>query len=532
MVRPSTFATAGIRMVRGQQVVLAPEVRIEPLIRQWAAWLMTLDPVNAAMYLVGHQRPILQSFLRHPDRHVAAAKDDRTAGGLFANLSARQVGNVQRWLDDGEVTDSPTLAAGTALLDLVKSGGRPAVSVLRGGVERVHDPAGGESSQSIRLLRPVLQRSIQPGMESVAVWPGIARPHFLNTPRLNDDQRLLHVDSAFDSDQLGELLRLRHTPAPIEVALAALGLDRASDHPSVATLLRPVEAPAAEGEQPIAQTCINFLGHCSVLFRDGGTTLLADPITPPVQDHVGLPQRLDAVLISHGHPDHLVAEALLALRDRIDLALVPATRSDSFADPSLRDCLLRLGIRNVVELRPYDQVAVRSVTVTALPFQGEHGGLDIGGKTTWHIRMPTTTLMLAADCACQEPAAFDGVADQFGAVDILLTAMEPRGALARWLYGPLVGRSGAQDRLDGADADAVLRLAAAVGARQVGIYGCDGPTDAGHLFGRPAPRTGNERTVNTSEREIDRMRRLAAAQKLPIFTLDRPGRITPPPGER
>ncbi|WP_410634289.1 MBL fold metallo-hydrolase [Amycolatopsis sp. cmx-4-83] len=531
MVRSSTFATAGIGMARGQQVVLAPDVRIEPLIRQWAAWLMTLDPVNAAMYLVGRQRPILQSFLRHPDRHVAAAKDDRTAGGLFANLSAQQGGNVQRWLDDGEVADSSTLAVGAALLDLVKSGGGSAASVLSGGVERVHDLAGGESSQSIRLLRPVLQRSIEPGMESVAVWPGVARPHFLNTPRLTDDQRLLHVDSAFDSDQLGELLRLRHSPAPIEVALAALGLDRVGDHPAVAALLRPVEAPAVEGEH-IAQTCIDFLGHCSVLFRDSGTKLLADPITPPVQDHVGLPQRLDAVLISHGHPDHLVAEALLALRDRIDLALVPATRSDSFADPSLRDCLLRLGIRNVVELRPYDQVAVRSATVTALPFQGEHGGLDIGGKTTWHIRMSTTTLILAADCACQEPAAFDGVADQFGAVDILLTAMEPRGALARWLYGPLVGRSGIQDRLDGADADAVLRLAAAVGARQVGIYGCDGPKDAGHLFGRPAPQGGDERTLDTSEREVDRLRRLAAAHKLPIFTLDRPGRITPPPGER
>ncbi|GAA3142886.1 MBL fold metallo-hydrolase [Streptomyces echinatus] len=531
MVHPPAPAFDGVTST-GRHVVLAPGVRIEPLVRQWAAWLMTLDPVNAALHLAGHQRPLLESFLRHPGRHAAAARDRRTASGPFAHLGIGQTDSVRRWLDHVEDAEAGTLAVGEALLGLLNHPDRPVNAVLSGAIERVTQPQSGGNGHSVRLLRTVLRRSIEPGTESVAVWPAGTRPHFLNTPRLVNDDRLLQVSAALRSDRLDAVLRLRYTPAPLDAALETLGLDRTDDHASLAALLRPIDEPAAPRERSTDRTGVDFLGHCSVLIREGRTALLADPITPPAADPVGLPPRLDAVLISHGHPDHLVAEALLALRDRIGLALVPATRSDSFADPSLRDCLLRLGIRNVVELQPYEQVTVKSAVVTALPFQGEHGGLDIGGKATWHVRTPSTALMLAADCACREPEAFDGVGDEFGAVDLLMTAMEPRGAPARWLYGPLVAPSSPPSRLDGADADAVLRLAAAVGARRLAVYGCDGPPGTGHLFGRPAPRTEEEQPGDTGEHEMDRLRRLAAARNLPVLTLDAPRRITRRPGDR
>ncbi|MGW6971556.1 MBL fold metallo-hydrolase [Streptomyces sp. NPDC054952] len=531
MIHPPDLALGDVTRT-GRHVVLAPGVRIEPLVRQWAAWLMTLDPVNAAMYLAGHQLPILRSFLRHPGRHAAAARDPRTAGGLFADLGTGQTGEARRWLDRVEAADAATLAVGEALLGLLNHPDQPLATVLSGGIEPVADPASGGTGRSVRLLRTVLRRSVARGAESVAVWTAGTRPHFLNTPRLDNDDRLLRISAALRSDRLDALLSLRHIPVPLDAALETLGLDRSDDHAVLATLLLSSDGLAAPQEQPTDQVSVDFLGHCSVLIREGRTALLADPITPPAGEPARLPRRLDAVLISHGHPDHLVAEALLALRDRIDLALVPATRSSSFADPSLRDCLLRLGIRDVVELQPYEQVTVESAIVTALPFQGEHGGLDIGGKTTWHVRTPSTAVMLAADCVCQEPEAFDGVGEEFGAVDLLMTAMEPRGASARWLYGPLVVRSSPPSRLDGADADAVLRLAAAVGARRLALYGCDGPPGTGHLFGRPAPRSGEEQLSDTGERETDRLRRLAAARNLPILTLDAPRRITRLPSDR
>lgn len=109
-----------------------------------------------------------------------------------------------------------------------------------------------------------------------------------------------------------------------------------------------------------------YLGHASVVLRSDGTTLLTDPVlTRRVASVIKrlegqanpLPPVPDAVLVSHGHHDHLHRPSMLRL-DRSTPILVPS---------GLGSLLGAWGFREVVEVRPGDQVRLGEVVVTAVP---------------------------------------------------------------------------------------------------------------------------------------------------------------------
>lgn len=443
-------------------VRLAADLRVEPLVGDWAAWLMLLSPDARRRYNAGLHLPILRSYLKHPERHADASADPRLHAGRFADLPF---------------------------------------------------PADPSVQEAIGELERLLSADDEPPQRIAIWWQGQTRAHFLNTPRLDVDPRLARVDVRFDDPALAALLELstgEHDPVDARRVITGLGLEAFFDR-----MLAPPSSPTATVSR--STDGIEYLGHCSVLVRQGGRTVLVDPVTPPIA--ATLPERIDAVMLTHGHPDHLVSEALLAIRARTTTVLVPAAGSAP-ADPSLRTALRALGFGDVHELSPFESFDVGGMTCTALPFAGEHGGLPIDAKAVWHIAGQRFTSLVAADCAGVDPHRWADVRRRLGPVDALFIAMEPVGAPAAWLYGPLMQNAQPDGRLDGADAETIDLLAEITEAERVYVYGRDDHADLAHLFGRPPHQPQPARA--SSERLID----LCAARATSLTFLSAPAELS------
>ena len=173
---------------------------------------------------------------------------------------------------------------------------------------------------------------------------------------------------------------------------------------------------------------LTFLGHATVLLELAGQRLLTDPalrdrfllgrrqIPLPAAEHT---ERIDTVLISHAHPDHLDFKSLRSL-DGAPRLVVPRRG---------RSMLRRHRLQNAVELDPGLSVRVGGVEITAT--EAEHDGrrfkfgrhMDALG---YLIEAAGTRVYFAGDTDL-----FDGMEELRGRVDV---AVLPIGG-----WGPDVG---------------------------------------------------------------------------------------------
>jgi hypothetical protein len=114
-------------------------------------------------------------------------------------------------------------------------------------------------------------------------------------------------------------------------------------------------------------------------------------------------------------------------------------------------------------------------TITALPFLGEHGELDIRAKMVPMVRLGDRGFLFATDTSAVDPLVYDLVAREIGTIDALFIGLECVGAPMSWLYGPLMDKPVTREQdiersLKGSDAASADRLAQQLGARQVFVY--------------------------------------------------------------
>jgi L-ascorbate metabolism protein UlaG (beta-lactamase superfamily) len=230
------------------------------------------------------------------------------------------------------------------------------------------------------------------------------------------------------------------------------------------------------------QTRWRYFGHACVLVEaPDGTNVLIDPIVAyegqsEVERYVlsDLPERIDYVVLTHNHADHVLIETLLALRFRVGTVVVP-TGGGSIADPSLKLMLQSIGFKNVIELDSLGSIASGELSMTALPFLGEHGDLDVRSKAAWCVRAGQTTMLFAADSNNLDPVLYDLLRQVVGRVDILFIGMECAGAPFSWTYGPLlpvaIDRKKDQTRrLNGSDCEKGLKVVKSLGCTEVYVY--------------------------------------------------------------
>src|ERR1700728_473001 len=442
-------------MSHNDLLYLRQNVQVEPLIDHWYAWPHLIPPATAARNITDRHLKIMDSYINNPQLHAKAVKNPKMAGGPVIDHDGKRVDEIRALRDriKKERAHLLELSAALGALDALLRDCAKGYSlhplyakvpeILRGYVELVYDR---NHHPSFRLLEPLLyeskyyDRSQQSLLLSLIQNDG--RPFVLSTPRL-EAADTLHLRYAFDDDSVDRLFRLKTEAQPWPIIKETL-----QTRPTEDSFLRSfftTEAPAPYAPYTGRGVRWRYFGHACILIEANGVSMLLDPILSYTYEsaisrytYLDLPDTIDYVLITHNHQDHVLFETLLQLRHKVRNILVPRNGGGHLQDPSLKLLLNHCGFNNVIELSEMEQIRDHQVSITGLPFFGEHADLDIQSKLAWLVRIGQVAILFAADSCNIEPRLYEHIHREVGDVDVLFLGMECDGAPLSWLYGPLL----------------------------------------------------------------------------------------------
>ncbi len=476
----------------GHPLYLRPNVQIEPLIDLWYAWAHLIPPHTAARNITERHLKIMESYISAPEVHATAVKNPKLLGGPFMDYGGKRVDEIKALRDRTKKDRAQLLelssalaALNTLLLSQAKGFSlQPAYAqippVLKGYVELVYDL---NNFPGFRIIEPLIYRSplYDQSMQSVALSLAASddRPFVLSTPRLPSDDTI-DVPVPFAAEALDQLVALKTTAAPWTAIRDRLPIS--DDRMQLFRTFFQEEAPKPYEPYAGSGARWRYFGHACILIETGGLSFLFDPVlsysyetTLPRYTYEDLPDRIDYVLITHNHQDHVLFETLLQLRARIGTIVVPRSGAGQLQDPSIKLLLEAVGFDSIVEMTELEELKTPNGSVVALPFLGEHSDLDVRSKLAYLVRAGRHRLLVAADSCNIEPALYAHVHRQIGDVDAFFVGMECDGAPMTWLYGPLLTRRIERQmdesrRLAGCNYDQAVDIVNRFHCREVYVY--------------------------------------------------------------
>ncbi|HEY4343097.1 MAG TPA: MBL fold metallo-hydrolase [Parvibaculum sp.] len=185
---------------------------------------------------------------------------------------------------------------------------------------------------------------------------------------------------------------------------------------------------------------LTWLGHAAFLIRMNGLTVLTDPYLTSYAGPAGLgPKRfvkcgvpvsalprIDLLVVSHNHYDHLDERALAQLPHKAHMTVVVPLK--------LGDFFRERGFPNVVELDWHETHSIKGVAVTALPVVhwSRRSGFDTN-RTLWagfKLQSEDHSLFFGGDSGYGP--VFKALGEQYGPFDTALLgigAYEPRNMM-------------------------------------------------------------------------------------------------------
>jgi L-ascorbate metabolism protein UlaG (beta-lactamase superfamily) len=482
---------------------LKQNVVTEPLYNQWYAWWFLASPMTAPLFVANLHVKIMESFVANPAIHVAALKSPALRGGPYLNYGVDRVDEVRALLERTLKEEALSMQYARAMLELDKLLSTaegfsledlyPRVpDLLRGYVELTYDlnhRATPRFFETLLYRSPFHRESSQ--SLSMRLIHKDARPYVFSTPRLDTADGSLTVKRPYRHEALDQLFSMVRTPAPLEPVREALGIEP-KDHDTFAAFFTeqpPRPAPKYDGDG----VRVRYFGHACTLIESRHVSLLTDPVVSydfpsdlPRYTFADLPERIDYVLITHGHADHLMFEPLLQLRHRIGTIVVPAA-GGGLADPSLKLMLQHAGFKNVVALAEMESLPLPGGELIGLPFIGEHGDLDIRAKIAHLVKLEGKTLLMAADSNALEPRLYEHVHKEVGDIDMMWLGMESEGGPLSWMYGPLLPapmqrKMDQSRRLNGSNAVRAIEIVQRLKPKGVYIYAMGREPWLGHVM--------------------------------------------------
>jgi L-ascorbate metabolism protein UlaG (beta-lactamase superfamily) len=471
---------------------LKPNVMIEPLVDGWYAWAHLIPPATAARNLTERHLKIMESYIETPESHQAAVKNPTLLGGPFMDLGENRVDDVRdlRERTLHERSQLVRLSGALERLDALLREKATGFSLealyaevpeeLQGYVELVYDL---NNHPSFRLIEPLLYKSpyYDESLQSVMLSEirQDDRPFVLSTPRI-DSNGSVQVGMPFASEQLDKLFRMKNEPFTLREIRHALGLNDLQAERFAAFLTTEKPRPYSKYKGEGARW--RYFGHACILLETPGVTVLTDPVLSYTYEsdisrytYEDLPEVIDYAVITHNHQDHILFETLLQLRHRIRNIVVPRNGGGALQDPSLRLLLKQCGFQNVIELAEMEEILFERGSITAVPFLGEHGDLNVLTKSAYLLRVNDHTLMFAADSCNISPKLYEHVHKQIGDVEALFVGMECDGAPVSWIYGPLLTQrlerpKDLSRRLAGSNYERALALVDQFHCKEVYVY--------------------------------------------------------------
>lgn len=436
-------------------VYLKSNVVPEPLFDQWYAWPHLISPATAAMNIEGRHLKIMNSYIQAPQIHQAAVKNPKMLGGPFMDYDENKAEDVKALKEQTIARQAHMLefAKGVkALNELLMNEAKgysleplyeKVPEVLKGYVELVYDL---NNQPAFRFFEPLLYNSpfYDESNQSVRFYTihEDERPFVLSTPRLSDDEGL-HLPIPFKSEALDELYRMQREPNSYERIKLMMGVSEEQDDLFRSFFTTEPPEPFKRFSEEGVRT--RYFGHACILVETKDVCILADPVISYGYNaeisrltYTDLPDKIDYVLITHNHQDHILLETLLQLRHRIGQIVVPANGAGYLQDPNLKIMLNAIGFDNVIEMGELERVELPGCTITGLPFLGEHSDLNIKTKLCHHVKLDNFSILFAADSCNIEPRLYEHIHKFVGDIDVLFLGMECDGAPLSWLYGPLL----------------------------------------------------------------------------------------------
>jgi len=434
----------------------------------------------------------MQSYIAAPQIHANAVMNPRMSGGPFIDYGGKRVREIQALFDQTVAHRSYLLELSKALEDLdrlleLQANGESMHRLyelvpkpLRGYVELFYDL---NNHPSYRLIEPLLYRSEFHNTDGqglvLSQITGDDRPFVLSTPRLSD-RSVVPVQLPFGDGAIDYLFSAKIEPKPLNEVLDRCRIP--ARYCPVVERFFTTEKPKRYSRYGGEGMRWRYFGHACILLETPRLSFLFDPVLSYTYDssisrytYDDLPDKIDYVLITHNHQDHLLFETMLQLRHKIECVIVPRNGAGLLHDPSLKLILEAIGFKNVIELDEMQNVKFDGGYLTSLPFLGEHADLSVRTKLAYLVVLGGHKLVFAADSCNIEPELYRHLYREIKDVRALFVGMECDGAPLSWLYGPLLTRplERAQDqsrRLNGSNFEQAIDIVNTLKCKEVFVY--------------------------------------------------------------